>query len=104
MTEQETIEGLKCVIVDISAQCEQLKAENDELRARLDKAVELPVKVGEYQFDILPWLMNVKKSVVDATAKLEVPMYLYIKCETYEAAEAKLSELEEKVNEETDKA
>ena len=75
---------------------DDLAKENAELKARLEKAVELPVKVGEYQFDILPWSMNVKKSVVDATAKLEVPMYLYIKCETYEAAEAKLAELEEK--------
>ena len=47
MTEQETIEGLKCVIADISEQCEQLKAENADLRERLEKAVELPVKVGD---------------------------------------------------------
>lgn len=83
---------------------DDLAKENAELEARLEKAVELPVKVGEYQFDILPWQMKVKKSVIDTTAKLEVPMYLYIKCETPEAAEAKLAELEEKVNEETDKA
>lgn len=82
---------------------DDLAKENAELKARLEKAVELPVKVGEYRFDILPWLMNVKKSVIDTTAKLEVPMYLYIKCETPEIAEAKLAELEEKVNEETDK-
>lgn len=29
MTEQETIEGLKCVIADISEQCERLKSENE---------------------------------------------------------------------------
>lgn len=75
---------------------DDLAKENAELNARLEKAVELPVKVGEYQFDILPWLMKVKKSVIDTTAKLEVPMYLYIKCETPEIAEAKLAELEEK--------
>lgn len=73
---------------------DDLAKENAALKERLEKAVELPVKVGEYQFDILPWLMKVKKSVIDTTAKLEVPMYLYIKCETPEAAEAKLAELE----------
>lgn len=42
MTNEEMIENLKCVIADISVQCEQLKAENAALRERLDKAVELP--------------------------------------------------------------
>lgn len=42
MTNEEMIENLKCVIADISEQCEQLKAENAELRAKLDRAVELP--------------------------------------------------------------
>ena len=42
MTNEEMIENLKCVIADISEQCERLKAENAELRERLDKAVELP--------------------------------------------------------------
>lgn len=47
MTDEEMIENLKCVIADISEQCEQLKAENAALRERLGKAVELPVKVGD---------------------------------------------------------
>ena len=38
MTDEEMIENLKCVIADISAQCEQLKAENAALRERLEKA------------------------------------------------------------------
>ena len=42
MTNEEMIENLKCVIADISAQCKQLEAENAELKARLEKAVELP--------------------------------------------------------------
>lgn len=42
MTNEEMIENLKCVIADISEQCEQLKAENAALRERLDKAIELP--------------------------------------------------------------
>ena len=46
MTEQETIECLKCVIADISAQCERLKAENAALKERLEKVLELPVPLG----------------------------------------------------------
>lgn len=40
MTNEEMIENLKCVIADISVQCEHLKAENAVLRERLDKAVD----------------------------------------------------------------
>lgn len=47
MTNEEMIENLKCVIADISAQCNQLKAENAELRARLEEAVGLPCKLGD---------------------------------------------------------
>ena len=35
MTNEEMIENLKCVIADISKQCEELQAENAELRDRL---------------------------------------------------------------------
>lgn len=40
MTNEEMIENLKCVIADISEQCEQIKAENAALRERLEKAVD----------------------------------------------------------------
>lgn len=40
--ENAKIDEYRCVIADISEQCEQLKAENASLRARLDKAVILP--------------------------------------------------------------
>ena len=40
MTDKETIENLKCVIADISEQCNELKAENAALRERLEKYVE----------------------------------------------------------------
>lgn len=33
MTNEEMIENLKCVIADISAQCERLKSENAALRS-----------------------------------------------------------------------
>lgn len=42
MTNEEMIENLKCVIADISVQCEHLKAENAALKERLEKAAELP--------------------------------------------------------------
>lgn len=40
MTDKETIENLKCVIADISEQCNELKAENAALRERLEMSVE----------------------------------------------------------------
>ena len=52
MTNEEMIENLKCVIADISKQCEELQAENAELRERLDKAVELPCKVGDKVYGV----------------------------------------------------
>ena len=52
MTNEEMIENLKCVIADIFEQCEQLKAENAALRERLEKAVELPCKVGDKVYGV----------------------------------------------------
>lgn len=54
MPDEKIIENLKCGItdIDISEQCEQLKAENAELRARLEKAVELPVNIGDKIWEI----------------------------------------------------
>lgn len=40
MTNEEMIENLKCVIADISAQCEELKAENAALRESMENVVE----------------------------------------------------------------
>lgn len=41
------------IIDEYKTRIEELEAENEELRARLDKAVELPCKVGDsiYQYD-----------------------------------------------------
>ena len=52
MTNEEMIENLKCVIADISEQCELLKAENDALKERLEKAVELPCKIGDEVYEV----------------------------------------------------
>ena len=40
MTNEEMIENLKCVIADISKQCEELQAENAALREKIEKAVD----------------------------------------------------------------
>lgn len=55
MTNEEMIENSKCVIADISEQCEQLKAENAELRARLECSIEFPCKVGDTIYFINPY-------------------------------------------------
>lgn len=52
-TENTKIDEYRCVIDDISEQCRELEAENSELKARLEKAVELPVKVGDTIYEIL---------------------------------------------------
>ena len=41
------IENLKCVIEDLKEQNRELEAENAKLKARLDKAVELPCRVRD---------------------------------------------------------
>lgn len=60
MTNEEMIENLKCVIADISVQCERLKAENAELRERLERSVELPCKCGEKVY--MPWEKSASRS------------------------------------------
>ena len=55
MTDEKMIENLKCVIADISAQCEQLKAENAALKERLEKAVKAPVKIGDIVYNVVPY-------------------------------------------------
>ena len=52
MTNVKMIENLKCVIADIFEQCEQLKAENAALLERLEKAVELPCKIGDEVYEV----------------------------------------------------
>lgn len=47
MPDEEMIENLKCVIADISKQCEELQAENAALRERLDKAITPEFKIYE---------------------------------------------------------
>lgn len=81
MTDKETIENLKCVIADISEQCEELKAENAALRERLENAVGLPRIIHPNKNE---WFIQyqLKSGIIDYSI-------LYSK----EAAEARLAEL-----------
>ena len=54
--ENVKIDEYRCVIADISEQCEQLKAENAECKARLGKAVELPVKRGDTIYRLIGFI------------------------------------------------
>lgn len=78
MTDKETIENLKCVIADISEQCNELKAENAALRERLEKSVE--------------WLKAREKSVCLGTEWEAVVTDEDID-EVFGIAEARLAEL-----------
>ena len=53
MTNEKMIENLKCVIADISAQCNQLKAENAELKSSLTHANEEWLKWHERAQNLL---------------------------------------------------
>lgn len=62
MPDEEMIENLKCVIADISKQCEELQAENAELRERMNKTVtdiaERIKMAFYYEFDeLIPSIM-----------------------------------------------
>ena len=103
---------------------EQLKAENAALRERLDKAVELPCRVGDKVYcihgmsnpEMLEWQVN-EIRITDYNYMLQLgragpkdyrneASQFYGKWwfTTREAALARLAEQEEKVNEETDKS
>ena len=116
MTNEEMIENLKCVIADISAQCKQLEAENAALRERLEKAMELPLKVGSTVYIIHetdeedkfnPWIDTGRI----VTFSFDVKLWIFVRynscltmwyskdtfdkevCLTLEAALARLAEL-----------
>ena len=104
----------------------ELEAENADLRARLDKAVELPCKIGDevyevhgkcdgkncpYNGDYGQWRCSYggKRNcnsfiTVNKFCYSDIPRVGKTIFVTKKAAEARLAELEEKVNEETDKS
>lgn len=52
--ENSQIDEYRCVIDDVCRQYKELEAENEQLRARLQNAIELPCKVG----DTVYWLFG----------------------------------------------
>lgn len=78
MTDEEMIENLKCVIVDLTEQNNELKSENAELKARLEKAVELPRIIHpnshewhiQYQYESGIITYDIRYSEVKAEARL----------------------------------
>lgn len=81
MTDKETIENLKCVIADISEQCEELKAENAALRERLEKAVDLPRIIHPNEME---WHIQYRNEYEIIFSEIQF---------SKEAAEARLAEL-----------
>lgn len=101
---------------------DDLEKENAKLKARLEKAVELPVKVGDTVWliehihgalacvDVSITYVSMNEHFVRYTAQ-EGEWFHYFNDDyighyvflTKQEAEAKLAELEEKINEETDK-
>ena len=81
MTDEQMIENLKCVITDISEQCNKLESENAALRERLERSVELPRIVHPNKNE---WFIQyqLKSGIIDYSIR-------YSK----EAAEARLAEL-----------
>ena len=106
MTDEEMIENLKCVIADISAQCERLKSENAALRERLDKAIEPPCERDDifYRFfqypaemveDIACGFRKEKDGELYVCSANSESWYNVKECEfSREAAEARLKELQ----------
>ena len=78
------------------AYIQRLKSENAALRERLEKAVELPFVPTDYHIE--GWLAEMKQSVTDESVTIVVPIYAYLKCDNREAAEARLAELNRRIN------
>ena len=64
-TENAKIDEYRCVIDDISEQCRELEAENAELRARLNKAVEFPFENLDKVFILAGEDTNEKQFIPD---------------------------------------
>ena len=72
---------------------EKFETENTELRARLEKSVELPFVPNGYYIEC--WNAEIKSCVDSETdkVKLIVPVYAYIECKNLKSAEDILAEL-----------
>ena len=73
---------------DLLGKIEQLEAENAELRARLDKAVELPFKPDKIDIGSTKFV----KSVTDISVMIEIPLFIYKKEKDLDSALAYIME------------
>ena len=64
-------------VQSLIAELERLKAENAALRERLERAVELPFVPTDYHIEA--WLAEIKVSLMDESATIVVPVYIYQK-------------------------
>ena len=87
MTNEETIENLKCVIADITAQCKQLEAENTKLKARLIK------QVIDNEFVMSSRVKDGQTYYVISRREHRIVTHYICTELTLEAAEARLKEL-----------
>ena len=78
----------------------KLKAENAELRAKLDKAVELPYAPDSVDVGFTQTVQSVR----DDSVELRTPIYISVKKDTLEEASAMLKELEQNAAERDDNA
>ena len=78
----------------------KLKAENPELRARLDSSVELPYAPDSIDIGVTKMMQSVR----DDSVELRTPIYITLKKNTLEEASAMLKELEQNAAERNDNA
>lgn len=94
MTNEEMIENLKCVIADISEQCEELQAENAALRERLNiTKMALEYACLETLQSNEQYLEELKEKVNKYIKQSEDVVYGQKNGVTFRFAEARLAEL-----------
>ena len=94
MTNEEMIENLKCVIADITAQCECLKSENAALRERLNiTKMALEYACLETLQSNEQYLEELKEKVNKYIKQSEDVVYGQKNGVTFRFAEARLVEL-----------
>lgn len=74
-----------------------LQAENAALRERLEKAVELPFHPDDYHMEI--GISKIIESPCDQSCRISIPIYVYVKCDSLEAAVSLFAELKGGKNE-----
>lgn len=69
----------------------ELKSENAALRERLEKAVEFPFHPDDYHMEI--GISKIIESPCDQSCRISIPIYVYVKCDSLEAAVSLFAEL-----------